>query len=121
VRTPPAPKPAAEPAPKTSPSESPKSAKAAQAKPRAKAELDEAQLLIKSEEFATAINRLRPILAREDLGDVERGRALRLMAEAHVQRGDRQGGVDWYKKYLHLVTDEAERARVLQLLQTLNP
>jgi hypothetical protein len=93
----------------------------AQAKPRAKAELDEAQLLLKAEEFATAISKLRPILAREDLGDVERGRAMRLMADAHVQRGDRQGGIDWYKKYLHLVSDEAERARVLHILQTLNP
>ena len=86
-----------------------------------------AQKQLAHRDAQTAKQTLAELLSRPSLGAADRERATRMLsaAEAELQaeqaraQGDKPGAIDWYRKYLRLTDDAAERARVVREIQAL--
>ena len=82
--------------------------------------LTDAQKQLGREQAKPAMRSLFALLARPDLSNDDRARATRMMAEAETMAGNKPAAVDWYRKYLRLTDDSAERARVVGKIRALN-
>ena len=111
---------ALEPGPAPRPSNAPPKRVASAASNANRALLADAQKQLGREQAKPAMRSLFALLARPDLSSDDRARATRMMAEAETMAGNKPAAVDWYRKYLRLTDDSAERARVVGKIRALN-
>jgi serine/threonine protein kinase len=80
----------------------------------------DAEKLIAKKQAKPAMRTLFFLLDRPELTVPERAKATRMMAEAETIAGNKDAAIDWYRKYLRVTDDAAERARVIRQIQNLN-